>query len=308
MMTWTRTRWLVILLLVSFVVTSCSLSRVASDITSGIFKDGAPIFEQDSDVDSSEVSGLALLKTLEVFYQGNQSNKNYLLLLSKSYGTYAFGFLENRMIQHKDNPEKYQMYLERAKLFYGRGKQYGYLLLKHKDRGFKKALDGGLDPLRKRMNHYASRHKVAPIFWFAFNWGGLINLSKDDITVVADLPLVEVMISKVLEVHPNFYYAAPHLFYAVYYAARPAMLGGDPEKARQHFEEAAKLTDGKALMVYALEAQYLATQTMDKALFDEMIDKVQAGSVDAMPEQRLANALAKERAKFLKTNEASYFN
>ena len=85
------------------------------------------------------------------------------------------------------------------------------------------------------------------------------------------------------------------------------MLGGNPEKAKGHFEEAAKITRGRFLMAYALEAQFLAPQTMDRALFDEMIGKVNEGSVDALPEQRLANALAKERVKFLKENEASYF-
>ncbi len=85
------------------------------------------------------------------------------------------------------------------------------------------------------------------------------------------------------------------------------MLGGSPEKSKEHFNEAEKITNGKALMVYALQAQFLAVQTMDKALFHEMLDKVNAGSVDAVPEQRLANALAKQRAKYLKDNEASFF-
>lgn len=296
-----------ILFLIPFVWSACSFGKIASDITSGIFKEGAPIFEMDSDIPSSEVSGLALLKTLEVFSQGNQTNKNYLLLLSKSYGTYAFGFLENRMIQYKNDPEKLQMYQDRAKLFYKRGKDYGMRLVELRDHGFKRALNDGLDTLHKQLRRY-NRHSIAPLFWMAFSWGSLINLSKDDITVVGDLPLVEAIMAKALEVNPTFYFAAPHLFYGAYYASRPAMLGGDPVKAKEHFEEAIKLTDGKLLMAYALEAQFLAVQTMDKALFEEMLGKVNEGSVDALPEQRLANALAKERAKLLKQNEAVYFN
>jgi hypothetical protein len=85
------------------------------------------------------------------------------------------------------------------------------------------------------------------------------------------------------------------------------MLGGSPEKARAHFEEAARVTGGRLLMVYAIEAQYLAVLTLDRSLFDEMIAKVNEGNINALPEQRLANALAKERVKYLRGNETNYF-
>ncbi len=277
-------------------------------MTSSIFKQGSPVFEQEGDVDTAETSGLAMIKTLEVFSYQNPSNKNYLNLLAKSYATYAFGFLENRMLQYQfKDQEKYNMYFERAKGFYKKGRSYGMDLLRRKDMKLVKALDKGLDPTRKRMKGYG-RGDIEAVFWTAFNWGSYINLSKDDISVVADLPLVEAMIARVVEVHPGFYYGAPHMFYGVYYASRPAMLGGNPTAARKSFEDAANVTQGKNLMPYALAAQYLAVQTMDRAYFDEMIAKVEAGSVEDLPAQRLANALAKQRVKFLKDNASHYFN
>lgn len=276
-------------------------------MTSDIFRVGAPVFEQEADIEVAEVSGLAMIKTLEVFSHHNPTNATYLTLLAKSYGTYAFGFLENRMIeyQHKD-PQKYQLYFDRAKLFYGRGKRYGLAGLKESDAGLAKALDKGVEAVRKKMNGY-HWNEIEPIFWAAFTWGSLINLSKDDITAVADLALVETMMARIVEVHPGFYYGAPHLFYGVYYASRPPMLGGSPEKSRKHFEDAAHVTQGRSLMVFALEAQFLAPQTLDKGLFHEMLAKVEEGKVEALPEQSLANALAKERVKFLRENEKNYF-
>jgi len=297
-----------LILIVGVLETSCSPSKIASDLTSGIFKVGAPIFEQEGDVDTAEISGLAMIKTLEVFNFQNPSNKNYLNLLARSYATYAFGFFETRMVQHQfKDPEKYNMYADRAKNFYKKGKLYGMDLLKRKDEGLVKAMSKGLDHVRKKMNGYA-RHEIEPIFWTAFNWGSHINLSKDDITVVADLPIVEVMMARIVQVYPGFYFGAPHLFYGVYYASRPAMLGGDPKKALQSFEDAAKVTQGRSLMVYALQAQFLSVQTMDRSLFDDMLAKINAGSVEALPEQRLANALAKQRAKYLQDNAPQYFN
>lgn len=267
---------------------------------------GSPVFEQEGDLEVAEISGLAMIKTLEVFQFQNPGNKIYTLLLSKAYGTYAFGFVENRMIQYKKDPEKFKIYFDRAKEFYRRGKAFGMMALKQRDGSLVKALDKGVDATRKRMEHY-SASEIDPIFWTAFSWGGLINCSKDDILAVADLAIVEIMMGRVLKVAPTFYFGAPHLFYAVYYASRPPMLGGDPVKAKEHFDEAAKINHDKALMVYALEAQYLAPQTLNKNLFREMLAKVNDGAVDAVPEERLANALAKQRGKFLQQNEASYF-
>lgn len=276
-------------------------------MTSNIFKEGAPVFESEGDIEVAETSGLAMIKTLEVFNFHNPNNKNYLNLLARSYATYAFGFLETRMIQYQfSDPQKYQMYFDRAKSFYKKGKQFGFDYLKQKDKALLKAFEKGVDATRKRMKKY-DRQDVEGAFWTVFNWGSYINLSKDDITIVADLALVEVVMARIVEVNPGFFYGGPHMFYGVYYASRPAMLGGNPTLAKQHFEDAAKVTGGKLLMVYALQAQFLAVQMMDKALFDEMLAKIDAGSADALPEQRLANALAKERVKYLRANEAKYF-
>lgn len=275
-------------------------------MTSDIFKGGVPSFEMEGDVEVAETAGLAMIKTLEVFNFQNPTNKTYMNLLARSYGTYAFGFLENRMLQYQyKDPEKYKMYFDRAKRFYTTGKKFGMDLLQRSDKKLVKALGQGVEATRSRMRSY-NQQDVEGVFWTAFNWGSVINLSKDDISVVADLALVEAMMARVLEVAPTFYFAGPHLFYGVYYASRPAMLGGSPEKAKKHFEEAARLNGERSLIVYALEAQFLAVQTMDRELFDSLLEKINSGSIDALPQQRLANALAKDRAKYSKDNATQY--
>ena len=287
---------------------SCSMSKIASDMTSGIFKVGAPVFEQEGDVETAEISGLAMIKTLEVFSYQNPQNRNYLNLLARSYATYAFGFFETRMVQYQfKDPERYQLYFDRAKGFYKKGKGFAMNLMGRRDPKLIKALAQGVEAVKKRASNY-DRYEIEPLFWLVFNWGSLINLSKDDITAVADLALVEAIMARIVQVYPGFFYGGPHMFYGVYYASRPPMLGGNPEEARKHFEEASKLTNDRNLMVFALEAQFLAVQIRDKGLFDEMIAKVNAGSVDALPEQRLANALAKERVKYLQANASHYFD
>lgn len=270
-------------------------------------KEGAPVFEEEQDIEVGEQTGLAMIKTLEVFHHQNPKNKNYLLLLSKSYGTYAFGFLENRLLQYeKENPERFQVILERAKLFYSRGKNYGLMLIEREDKDLRKAIDQGLGPLKSALAG-VGRDEVGMIFWTALSWGNYVNLTKDDVRSVSDLAIVEAMMARVLELDPGFFYGGPHLFYGVYYASRPAMLGGNPEMAKKHFEEAVNTSGGRFLIPYALQAQFLAVQTQDKNLFNDLIGKVELGDPNALPEQKLANMLAKERVRFLREKEKDLF-
>lgn len=270
-------------------------------------KSGAPVFEEESDIEIAEQSGPVIIKTLEAFQRHNPGNETYLMLLAKSYGTYAFGFLENRLLQYKDKDAvRYSVYLDRAKLFYSRGKNFGLELIEARNNKLRRAIDLGLGPLRKELAGL-SQKDVEAVFWTALNWGGYINLTKEDVRSVSDLAIVEAMMARLLELAPNFFYGGPHLFYGVYYASRPPMLGGNPGEAKKHFDLAAKVNGDRFLMVFALEAQFLAPQTMDRPLFEKMLAKVRDGNLDLLPEQRLANRLAKERAEFLREKEENLF-
>ena len=77
------------------------------------------------------------------------------------------------------------------------------------------------------------------------------------------------------------------------------MLGGDPEKARNHFEQALKITGGKYLLVSFLYAKTYAVQNKDRKLFAAQLKKVLEAPYDVLPEQRLANQIAKRKAAAL---------
>ena len=77
------------------------------------------------------------------------------------------------------------------------------------------------------------------------------------------------------------------------------MLGGKPEKARNHFEQALKITKGKYLLIPLLYSKTYAVQNQDKDLFEMQLKKVVETSADIFPEQRLANQVAKRKAEIL---------
>lgn len=295
---------IVVALVVS--LNACSVSKMASDITSNIMYEGSPVIEQESDPYVAETSGLALLKTLEVFAYHNPDNKKYHLLLAKNYSNYAFGFLENKLYAYEGvDPKLYDTILARTKLFYSRGKFYGMELLKENGR-FKKALDADMETFEKAVQKLP-RGKMEAIFWTAFAWGGLINWSKDDPTAIIQLGKVERMMARAAEINNTYFYAGPHLFFGVYYGSRPPMLGGNLEKSKENFEQAMKITHERFFFAKVLYAQFYCVQAQDQAMFFRLLNEVIAGDPNVLPEQRLANILAQQRAQTLLDRSSEYF-
>jgi len=94
---------------------------------------------------------------------------------------------------------------------------------------------------------------------------------------------------------------------AVYHLARPKAYGGDPERARRHFEKAFELSQEKFLMSQVLYAKYYARQTFDRELFVSTLEKVLEAPADSVPELTLLNTIAKHQAKGLLEQVDDYF-
>ncbi|MBI2339869.1 MAG: hypothetical protein HYU99_05840 [Deltaproteobacteria bacterium] len=289
-----------------FLLPSCTPKQIASDITAQIFKGGAPAFEMESDVELAENTGLTMIKMLEAFQYDNPKNKTYLVLLSRSYANYTFGFLEWNMLKYKGVDEaKRAQSEERAKAFYLKGKDFGLRVL-NRNGAFESALTRDLDTFKKSLRSFG-RGSIPALFWTAFNWGSWINLNKDSPAAIAEFPKVEAIMQRVLDLDENYFYAGPHLFFGFSFGSRPAMFGGNPEKSKGHFEKAAIAYKRKFLLSLVTYAQSYAVQNQDKALFESLLNEVLATPADSLPEQRLANELAKLRARWFLDHSATMF-
>ena len=103
--------------------------------------------------------------------------------------------------------------------------------------------------------------------------------------------------NKVHDLNPSFHYAGPHLFLGAFYGGRSKILGGNPEKSRHHFEKALELTENKYLLTRLLFAKTYAVQNQDRELlFKLQLQTVLQAPTDLLPEQRLANQVARKKA------------
>jgi len=233
----------------------------------------------------------AYLMLIDGMIQAWPDNEQLLIAASQSYSSFASLFVE-------DQDKEY------ANLLYGRGKQYALRSLER--RGFKEPLQRPFDDFKEGLKNLGKKD-VPTIFWAATCWANWIRLNLDSMEALSELPRVEWMMKRVLEIEEGFYYGGPHLFMGIWFASRPKIAGGDLKKAQEHFLRALDLGKGKFLMAYVYYANYYARKMMDKELFTSTLQKVLETPAETSPDLVLLNTVAKKQAKDLLSHVGEYF-
>jgi hypothetical protein len=284
-----RTILLFVLPVVLF--TGC-IQTIAVSTVGGMVDEGFTALTEERDLDFAEKALPGNIKLLEVMLKNKPDDVRLLTLTSQGYSSYALGFLEDSL-------------QERARDFYLRGRDFGMRILRQ-DKDLAKGLDGSVDDLKAALKTY-DKDMVPAAFWTAFGWGSYIYLSLGNPDAIADLPRAEALMEFVVKHDSSFYYGGAHVFLGTLYGSRPKMLGGNIDLARDHFARALRINGGKFLMTYVYQARSVAVQTLDEALFDECLRKVESASLEILPEFRLANAIAKKKAQLLMSRRAELF-
>lgn len=294
----------VILISLLLLSASCSLQKAAASAVGGLAWDGQTILEQESDVEAARLNTPPLIVSLTVFAENKRDDRHFAALLAKAYGQYAYGFYEEDLLRYAAGGPHYRESFERANRFYERGKAYGLRGLSRKS-SFQKALTRPIPDFERSLRSF-NKKDVPLLFWTAFCWGGWVNLHRDDPDAIAEFSRVVVMIDRVVELEPTYASGAALSFRAVLDASRPPMLGGNPKRAKELFDQAVA-TEPRFLMTKVLYAQYYAVQVQDQELFVQLLTDVAAADAALFPEQRLGNELAKRRAQLLLKKEKQWF-
>jgi tetratricopeptide (TPR) repeat protein len=151
------------------------------------------------------------------------------------------------------------------------------------------------------------KEDVPALYWTANNWMAWIAINLDNPEVLLDVPKVEAMLLRVLELDETYYNGASHATLGAFYASRSKILGGDPLKAKHHFDRAFELSGSKLLFVHLLYAQYYAYQIQDRDLFVKTLEAIIETPTDYYPERNFANEIAKRKAQMLLKDVDDYF-
>ncbi len=233
----------------------------------------------------------AYLMLIDGMIQAWPDNDRLLIAGAQSYSSFASLFVE-------DHDKEY------ANSLYTRGKQYALRSLEM--RGLKEPLQRPFDDFDQALKRLGKKD-IPYLFWTATCWANWIRLNLDSMEAVSELPRVEWMMRRTLELDEGFYYGGPHLFMGIWFASRPKIAGGNLQRAKEHFLKALDLGQGKFLMAYVYYAKYYAQKMMDRELFVSTLQKVLETPAETSPDLILANTVAKKEAKELLGHVGDYF-
>ncbi len=294
-----KLKFIILFFLVLF-LSGCSIKKMTINATGTFMEDVVKAFFEEEDIDFAKQAIPANLKLLDGLIKGsNYENDDLLLKGCKLYGMYAMGYYEDADTDRKIEKEN----LKKASYFYKKAKDYGMKILT-KNNDFKNVLDKDFSEFEKMMVAF-NKKDVEALFWTAFSWGSYINLNKNSVEAVSELPKVKTMIARVLELDDTYFYGLPHLFMIVYYSM-PKMFGGDIQKAKEEYEKIKEISGGKFILADFFTAKFYAVQAQDKKLFDELLLNIEKTSDDIIPE-KLFTKIAKKKAEILKIKTGDIF-
>jgi hypothetical protein len=227
-------------------------------------------------------------------------NDRLLIAAAQAYASYASLLLEDQ--DRNDQEKKTREY--DAMGLYGKARKYALKSLEL--RGIKKPLETPLDDFKDGLKGLGKKD-LPTLFWTATCWASWISLKLDSMEALAELPKVEALMRRSLDLDESFYYGGAHLFMGIWFASRPKMLGGDLKKAQGHFLRALEFGKGKFLMAYIYYATYYARQALDKDLFISTLQKVLETPADILPDLTLLNTVAQKKAQELLKRVEEYF-
>jgi hypothetical protein len=268
-----------------FALSGCA-SMVAGGLADGL---SHAILNQD-DPATVRDGAPAYLLLLDGMIEQSPEDRKLLIAGARLNGAYATVFIEN--------PERARHMADKA-LVYAR-------------RALCEDHPSFCDQKKQRYDKFVpllapvTRDDVPVLFTYAAAWAGSILVHRDQWEAVADLPKVEAILERVVQLDEKFERGQAHLYLAVMRTQIPASLGGRPERGRAHFERAVALSKGRNLMAKVEFARRYARLVFDRALHDRLLREV----LDAKPREpglTLSNTLARQQARELLKTSKDYF-
>ncbi|RXK53697.1 hypothetical protein ESB00_18600 [Oleiharenicola lentus] len=278
-------------------LTGCaSIDRMAVNKLGDALAGGGTAFAGDNDPILIRDASPFSLKLMESLLARNPRHTGLRLAAASGFTQYTYAFVQ----QEADATEETDVVAaatlrRRAVRLYQRARDHGLAGLE--------ILHPGLRDSLRRDPRTAVRScgagDVPFLYWTAAAWAAAIVNGKDQPDLIADLPAVEALIDRALELDEAYDHGAIHAFLIAYEPSRPGAEGDPLARARVHFERALALTGGRHAGPLLTWAETVCVQQQDRARFEALLQQALAIDADARPEWRLANLVLQERARRL---------
>jgi len=282
-----------ILLCLCPTLVGCSIKGMVVSSMGGFFEDAVHSLQSEKDLELAEYSLASDIKLLDAMLRSKPGDRKLTTLAVQGRCSFAMAFAE------EEAPE-------RALALYRKAMKDGLGALDRVpglSRSIAERDEEGLVESLSRIK----RKDLPLFFWTLSAWASWVNASRDDPEAVSQVPLVERAVQWMIDREEDYFFGGPHLMAGVFYSCRPALLGGDPDKGRIHFQRCIALSQGRNLMARVLFAETYAVQTQDRALFGELLKGLE-GTPESEPDELvLMNQVARRRGERLLLSEDELF-
>lgn len=274
------------------VLTGCSIKRMAVDIVADAITGGGTSFQSDEDPELVREALPFGLKTYESMLEVSPRHRGLLLELARGFAAYAY-LLQNEadQLEGRDLARARKMRARTRKL-YVRGRDYALRGLEANHPGFKARLFGD----RAAALGDTTQEDVSFLYWAGAAWAGALGAAKDDLDLLAELPVAGALVRRVLELDESFDAGAAHEFLVSYEGSRP---GGSAKQARRHYQLALSQSKGGRASVHLALAEAVSQPQQNLEEFKSLLAAALAVDPGKFPQFRLVNAVARTRARWL---------
>jgi predicted anti-sigma-YlaC factor YlaD len=289
--------WALILVLALCVAASgCSVRGYAMNGVADALAAGGSGFGSDDDIELIGAAAPFSLKMMESVLAEIPDHRELLLATAQGFARYAYAYVEMKADEMEDaDLQAAYVQRERARRLYLRARDYGLRGIEVARPGFKQALQA--DPARALAS--TDLDDVGLLYWTGASWAAAIALSKDDPFLLADLPVVEALMRRALELDEAFEHGSLHVFLIHYEMGRAGLSAGASARARRHFARALELGGGMDAAPYVAFAEAVCLAERNRTEFENMLQHALRLDVYAKTERRLANLVMQRRARWL---------
>lgn len=287
-------------LLLAMIVTAlgsgCSIRKMAVNQLGDALAGSSTTFASDEDPELVRQAVPFSLKLIEGLLSESPRHPGLLLAATKGFTQYSYAFvqLDADEIEDRDLAAATAM-RDRAGRLYVRARNYGLRGLEGRHPGFGKLLRSDAAAAARLLE----RDEVPVLYWTAVSWAAAINLAKDDPDLLADLPAVEALVSRALQLQEDYDSGGLRTFLISFESTRKSQSGELAARIRNHYERALELAKGTLAGPLVAYAEVTSVKNQNVAEFESLLKQALSIDVNARPEYRLENQLMQRRAKWL---------
>jgi predicted anti-sigma-YlaC factor YlaD len=302
-----RTRFYSRVLLLSLALScagGCSIRRYAINKAADALAASGSTFASDDDPDLVKAAAPFSLKLMESLLAESPRHPGLLAAAASGFTQYAYAFVQEDADQAETTDlTSAEALRTRARRLYLRAKGYGLRGLEVKHPGFSAALLANPRSTARTIG----KAEVPLLYWTAAAWASAISLSKDNPEIVGQIPAMEALIDRALELNESYADGAIHSFLISYDMSRPGAAGDPAARARKHYDRAVELSHGTDASPYVALAEAVTIQTQNVKEFESLLNQALAINADARPENRLVNTVMQKRARWLLSRKSELF-